>query len=133
MVPGAQAPPPRAAPGLPRGARRAARLLDGPDIGDADTTLFDAALARYGDLDGFLSLCWLVDGRSGNGLGITTWRTADHLRASEALNHRVRRDVETTFACRVDSVLDVQTLASVCCPDGADTVLDLREPSPSLN
>lgn len=104
-----------------------------PDIGDADQTLFRTALARYGDLDGFLSLCWLVDGRSGNGLGITTWRTADHLRASETLNHKVRRDVEATFGCRVDSVLDVQTLASVRCPESIDEVLDLREPTATLN
>ena len=104
-----------------------------PDIGEADQTLFNAALARYGDLDGFLSLCWLVDGRSGNGLGITTWQTAGQLRASEQLNRRVRREVESTFGCRVDSVLDVETITSVRCPDPIDEVLDLREPTATLN
>ena len=100
------------------------------DVGDADQTVFRAALERYGNLNGFLSLCWLVDAESGNGLGITTWCTRKQLVASEAVNQKVRREVEAAFGCRIDAVLDVETMASAHCPDAPDIVLDLR-PEPA--
>lgn len=83
----------------------------GADVDDPDHALFRTARRRYEDREGFLSLCWLVDAASGNGLGIVTWDTEAACRSNEDLSRRTRREVELAFACRIDGVEVVQTVA----------------------
>lgn len=88
-----------------------------PDVDDPDNALFGTARRRYEGREGFLSLCWLVDAASGNGLGIVTWETEAACRASEDASHATRRQVEQVFRCRIDGVEVVQTIA-VALSDG---------------
>lgn len=83
----------------------------GADVDDPDHVLFRTARRRYEDHEGFLSLCWLVDAGSGNGVGIVSWDTQDACHASEHLSRRTRREVEVAFGCRIDGVEVVQTIA----------------------
>lgn len=94
------------------------------DVDDPDHVLFRSALRRYADRAGFLSMCWLVDAPSGNGLGIITWDTKAACTASEPASRRTRRQVEQAFGCRIDGVEEVETIA-VAAP--AHVVLDLRD------
>lgn len=96
----------------------------GPDLDDPDNVLFRTALRRYEDRAGFLSMCWLVDVPSGNGLSIVTWDTKAACTASEPASRRTRQQVEQAFGCRIDGVEEVETIA-VAAP--VHDVLDLRE------
>ena len=95
------------------------------DVGEPGNDLFRASRRRYEGCDGFLSLCWLVDGGPGNGLGIVTWDTEAACTASEPVGRRTRREVEKAFGCRIDSVEEVETLAAAA---PSQDVLDLRRP-----
>jgi hypothetical protein len=95
------------------------------DVDDPGNVLFRASRRRYERCTGFLSLCWLVDAASGNGLGIVTWDTKAACTASEPVGRRTRRQVEEAFRCRIDGVEEVETLA-VAAP--SHDVLDLRGP-----
>ena len=94
------------------------------DADDPDQVLFRSALRRYEDCTGFLSMCWLVDSASSNGLAIVTWDTKASRTASESVSRRTRRQVEHAFGCRIHGAEDVETIA-VAAP--VHDVLDLRE------
>lgn len=94
------------------------------DVDDPDQVLFRSALRRYEDCTGFLSMCWLVDAPSGNGLAIVTWDTKASCTASEPVGRRTRRQIEQAFGCRIDGVEEVETIA-VAAP--VHDVLDLRQ------
>lgn len=95
-----------------------------PDVDDPDQVLFRSALRRYEDDAGFLSMCWLVDAPSGNGLAIVTWDTEASRTASEPVGRRTRRLVEQALGCRIDGVEEVETIA-VAAP--VHDVVDLRD------
>lgn len=94
------------------------------DVDDPDQVLFRSALRRYEDCTGFLSMCWLVDSPSGNGLAIVTWDTKASCSASEPVGRRTRREIEQAFGCRIDSVEEVETIA-IAAP--VHDALDLRD------
>jgi hypothetical protein len=93
------------------------------EVDDPDDVLFRSALRRYEGYAGFLSMCWLVDAPSGNGLAIVTWDTKASRTASESASRRTRRHVERALRCRIDGVEEVETIA-VATP--VHDVLDLR-------
>lgn len=81
------------------------------DADDPDQVLFRSALRRYEDCTGFLSMCWLVDAASSNGLAIVTWDTKASRTASESVSRRTRRQVEHAFGCRIHGAEEVETIA----------------------
>jgi heme-degrading monooxygenase HmoA len=94
-------------------------LLEGHD-------LYERTYEQVADQPGFLSLCWLVDPDTGNGMSISTWRTDEDLRASGPHGRRLRRRVARALGCRVEDVVDVETIGTARYrPAGA--TLDLRD------
>lgn len=97
-----------------------------PVVLEGEGGLFAAIHEQLATRPGFLSLCWLVDRDSGNGMSISTWRTQDDVRASEADGGRLRREASQALGCRIEEVVDVETIGTARC--GADgDFLDLRD------
>lgn len=83
-----------------------------PGVDDPDHVLFRTARRRYENRAGFLSLCWLVDAPSGNGLGIVTWDTEAACRAGEPASRRTRRHVDQAYGCHIHGEAVVETIAA---------------------
>jgi len=88
--------------------------------------LFASMHAQSATQAGFLSLCWLVDAETHNGMSISTWRSRDELRASAPHGRGLRRKAAQVLGCRVEEVVEVETIGTAGCGPG-DLVLDLRD------
>ena len=77
----------------------------------------------HDDEEGFHSVCWFVDDRSGLGFTITSWEDEDALIAAEPTGRRARRRFEAAFGCHIDGREVVETLVAV--GSGVVDVVDL--------
>lgn len=105
-----------------------ATFVEGVDLArlDGERGLFATMLASSATRLGFLSLCWLVDPETRNGISISTWRSQVDLRGSAVQGRRLRREAARALACRVEEVVEVETIGSTGCGSG-DVVVDLRD------
>lgn len=86
-------------------------LAVGPGLGPLVGRVYADSLGWLSAHPGFRSVCWLVDGSTGNGLGITTYelRSDATTRTSEA--SAMRRDFEARTGCRVQHSEIYETVA----------------------
>ncbi len=99
--------------------------LPGDVEADAES-LFQTSLARKQGAPGFAAVCWLSSASTGNGLGITSWRTRAALDADARASRRLRREVTRAFGCRVEAVATYESFVATVAPRTSPSPPDPR-------
>jgi hypothetical protein len=83
--------------------------------------LFGEVVPDQARTGGFCASYWLVDARSGAGLGLSFWEGPADVRRSRGGSHRRRERLELVLGCRVDGVHELEALGVAATGDPPPT------------